>query len=163
LLTAIEGEPDQPVASAVAVQLLERVPQGMRNMVVGVLADGKWRDFAALRSEELGILELITDGRHDVSETCEHLDSWSTWLQLRVAGEVADERILAELARLGRTRRVRMTASERLRLPIRVRDFRVQVSKAAHYESAVQSGLLPDFREGSGAFAVSVRDCGSWT
>jgi hypothetical protein len=87
----------------------------MRNAVVEVLADGKGRDFAALRSRELGILESISDGRYDVGNVKEHLDSWSTWLQLRAASEVTDERFLAELARSGRTRRVRSTASERLR------------------------------------------------
>jgi hypothetical protein len=44
----------------------------------------------------------------------DNLDSWSAWLQLRAAGTVADERILAELAGSGRTKRVRLTASERL-------------------------------------------------
>ena len=38
LLAAIESEPDQPIASAAAVQLLERVPPEIRNSVVGVLA-----------------------------------------------------------------------------------------------------------------------------
>jgi hypothetical protein len=117
LLAAIASEPDQPIASAAAVQLLERVPPEMRNAVVGVLADGKGRDFAALRSRELGILEALSDGRYDIGNVPELLDSWSTWLQLRAAGEVTDERILAELARSGRTRRVRSAASERLRLP----------------------------------------------
>lgn len=117
LLAAIGSDPDQPMASAAAVQLLERVPPEMRNAVVGALANGKGRDFVALRSRELGILESLSDGRYDVGNVHEHLDSWSTWLQLRAAGEVTDERILAELARSGRTRRVRSTASERLRLP----------------------------------------------
>jgi hypothetical protein len=105
------------MASAAAVQLLEQVPPEMRNAVVGVLADGKGRDFTALRSRELGILESLSDGRYDAGNVHEHLDSWSTWLQLRAVGEVTDKGILAELARSGRTKRVRSAASERLRLP----------------------------------------------
>jgi hypothetical protein len=88
LLTAMASEPDQAIASAVVVQLLERVPPEMRNAVVGVLADGKGRDFAALRSRELGILESLSDG--EVDNVHEHIDSWSTWLQLRAAGESAE-------------------------------------------------------------------------
>jgi hypothetical protein len=117
LLAAIGSEPAQPMASAAAVQLLEQVPPEMRNAVVGVLADGKGRDFTALRSRELGILESLSDGRYDAGNVHEHLDSWSTWLQLRAVGEVTDKGILAELARSGRTKRVRSAASERLRLP----------------------------------------------
>jgi len=117
LLSAIASEPDQPMASAAAVQLLERVPPEMRNAVVSALADGKGRDFAVLRSRELGILDSLSDGRYGVGNVDKNLDSWSTWLQLRAAGEVTDERILAVLARSGRTRRVRSAAAERLRLP----------------------------------------------
>ena len=115
LLAAIASEPDQAIASAAAVQLLGRVPPEMRSRVVGVLPGGKGRDFAALRSRELGTLESLTDG--DAGSVPEGLDSWSTWLQLRAADEVTDEMILAELARSGRTRRVRSAASRRLRLP----------------------------------------------
>jgi hypothetical protein len=43
LLAAIASEPDQAIASAAAVQLLERVPPEIRDAVVGVLADGKGR------------------------------------------------------------------------------------------------------------------------
>jgi hypothetical protein len=114
LLAAIASEPVPPLATATALQLLERVPPDMRNAVVGVLADRQGSDFAALRSRELGILDSLAGGTHDVGDVRDNLDSWSTWLQLRAAGTVADERILAELAGSGRTKRVRLTASERL-------------------------------------------------
>lgn len=117
LLTAIGSELDRPIASAAVVQLLERVPPEMRDAVAGVLAGGKERDFAALRSRELEILESLSDGWHDADNVHEHLDSWSNWLQLRAARETTDERILSELSRSGRTRRVRAAASGRLRLP----------------------------------------------
>jgi hypothetical protein len=117
LLAAIASEPEEPVAAAAAVELPEHVPPETRDAVVGVAPEGKGRNFAALRSRELGILDSLCDGRHDVGSLHEDLGSWSNWLQLRAAGKVTDERILAELARSGRAKRVRRTASGRLRLP----------------------------------------------
>jgi hypothetical protein len=111
LLAALKSEPDQPVASAVVVQLLERVPSEMRGGVVGVLTEGKSRDFAEARSRELGILESLAARRSGADPA--QLGSWSTWLQLRAASEATDEAVLAELARSGRTRRVRSVASRR--------------------------------------------------
>lgn len=116
LLAALKVEPDRPVASAAAVQLLMCVPPESRNAVVAVIGEGKGRDFVALRSKELGILESLLAGEYEVNNVLEDLDSWSTWLQLRVASQVTDGRILAELARAGHTKRVRSTATERLRL-----------------------------------------------
>ena len=117
LLAAIASDPDRGVAAGVAVPLLERVPPEMRDAVVATLADGNGHDYAVVRSRELGILESLADGRYDVGNVHEGLDSWSNWLQLRAAGEVTDERVLAELASSGRTKRIRSTASRRLRLP----------------------------------------------
>jgi hypothetical protein len=130
LLAAIASEQEPPLAAATAVHLLARVPPEMRNAVVGVLADRHGSDFAALRSRELGILDSLSGGRYDVGDVRENLDSWSAWLQLRAAGEETDQGILAELARSGRTRRIRLTASERLRLPTRVRLQVVRVPRA---------------------------------
>lgn len=117
LLAAIASDPDRGVAAGVAVPLLERVPPEMRDAVVATLADGNGHDYAVVRSRELGILESLADGRYDVGNVHEGLDSWSNWLQLRAAGKVTDERVLAELASSGRTKRIRSTASRRLRLP----------------------------------------------
>ena len=114
LLAAIGSDQDLPMASAAAVQLLERVPPEMRDAVVHALASEERREFAALRSRDLGILESLSGGRYEIGNVHKYLDSWSTWLQLRAAGEVTDERILVELARSGRTKRVRSTASGRL-------------------------------------------------
>ncbi len=91
LLAAIASDPDRGVAAGVAVPLLERVPPQMRDAVVATLADGNGHDYAAARSRELGILESLSDGRYDVGNVREDLDSWSNWLQLRVAGKVTDE------------------------------------------------------------------------
>jgi hypothetical protein len=115
LLNAIKYEPDPSIASAVVVQLLERVPAEMRPTVVDVLGDGKEHDFVAARSRELEILESLLASAYDAQIVHSRFASWSTWLQLRVAAEVGDQRILGQLAQSGRTKRVRSVAARRLR------------------------------------------------
>jgi hypothetical protein len=117
LLDAVRHEADPTIASAVAVQLLEVVPPEMRGAVVDVLDKGKGHDFAATRSKELGIMDELLAGRYDAKIARAQVDSWSTWLQLRAVSQVANEEILAELSKSGRTKRVRYVASRRMRSP----------------------------------------------
>jgi hypothetical protein len=115
LLEAIKVEQDPPIASAVVVHLLEHVPADARISVVGTLRAGKERDFAVARVQELGIIESIRAGGCNAEAIRAEADSWSTWLQLRLAGSATDKIVLAELAKTGRTKRVRSIASAQLR------------------------------------------------
>lgn len=115
LLEAIRHEPDPSIASAVVVQLLERASPDIRSLAVAALPEGKQRDFAETRSREIGILEALSTGHGPPGEARDNVDSWSTWLQLRVSSNTDDERVLEELAEAGRTKRVRGAAAQRLR------------------------------------------------
>jgi len=115
LLEVIRHEPDPAIASAVVVQLLERVSPDIRPLVVATLPEGKHRDFAETRSREIGILEAHSTGHYTPGPAPNNVDSWSTWLQLRVSNHANDKRVLEELAVAGRTKRVRAAATQRLR------------------------------------------------
>lgn len=117
LLDAARHEADPAITSAVVVQLLEVVPPEMRPAVVDVLGKGEGHDFAATRSKELGIMDELLADRYDAKIAHAEVGSWSTWLQLRAASQVANGEILAELSKSGRTKRVRYVASRRMRSP----------------------------------------------
>lgn len=115
LIEAIGLEVDPAIATSVAVGLLERVPSGMQESIIAAVRPAKNREFVALRARETNILESLSTGRFDVAELGDDLDSWSNWLQLHAAEDIADSGVLDMLAQRGRTKRIRNVASQRMR------------------------------------------------
>ncbi|MBT2442869.1 hypothetical protein J7E93_22730 [Streptomyces sp. ISL-36] len=109
LRRALENEPDPAVASSVVLQMLERLPAEEHEPWVRALHSEDKRAYAQRRSQDLQVLEAALGGREVERE------DWSVWLQLKLAEQVGDARLLAELAEEGETKRVRATAAERLR------------------------------------------------
>ncbi|MCL2582974.1 MAG: hypothetical protein FWE35_11000 [Streptosporangiales bacterium] len=114
LLTAVSLEENPAVAGSVVSLLLEKMPASTRMTAVQALPPEN-RDFAAARARDLAVLDALADGSYRHAEGA-GVDSWSTWLQLRGLERTGDERLLAELASQGRTKRVRGRAAHRLRL-----------------------------------------------
>lgn len=110
LLDAVRAETDEPLASAVVVLMLERLP---------VTEHGRWtaalrsdvRGFAERRSGELAVLASLD--RDAAALDAESVEAWSDRLQLRVArgGATRSRRLLDLLAEHGRTKRIRRIAA----------------------------------------------------
>ncbi|MEU3477586.1 hypothetical protein ACI2LO_25010 [Streptomyces sp. NPDC033754] len=113
LLAAVAAETDGALASAVVGEALERVPRGDREAWVQALAP-LVRAFSERRAHELGTLEDLRSGSTVQAPAPELVDSWSDWLQLRIAAEVSDSSVLRVLAESGRTKRIRRAAAEAL-------------------------------------------------
>ncbi|RJQ67998.1 hypothetical protein D5S17_32340 [Pseudonocardiaceae bacterium YIM PH 21723] len=109
LRAAIGLEPDVALALSEVATVLEFIdPAEHAEWIEQVPPE--YRDYPQRRSDELAILRAATAG----SPTEPDLDSWSDWLQLRLADHAEDPDLLARLATSGRTRRTRHHASERL-------------------------------------------------
>ncbi|WLQ45578.1 hypothetical protein P8A22_07585 [Streptomyces laculatispora] len=112
LLAGVAAESDLPLASAVVVMMLERVPAGERGRWMDVL-DPEVRDFSREREHELAVLDALTPGEpHAGSPSAQEIAAWSDWLQLRVAGAARDRPLLELLADSGRTKRIRGEARQ---------------------------------------------------
>ncbi|MFB8028978.1 hypothetical protein ACFQ6U_29690 [Streptomyces sp. NPDC056465] len=113
LLDAVRAETDGPLASAVVVLMLERVPVAEHGSWTAAL-DPEVRDFAERRSGELAVLDSLD--RRAAGYDAAEVGSWSDWLQLRVAQSRAESHrpALDLLAGHGRTKRIRRTATESL-------------------------------------------------
>ncbi|WP_030454172.1 hypothetical protein [Herbidospora cretacea] len=104
-----EGE----IALGVALRVLPVVPPERRPDWVNRLAGERERRYADNRREDLDLLDRFralpggADVQFDVT-------SWSQWLQLRMAENVAHTGVLERLASSGSTKRIRRTAAERL-------------------------------------------------
>jgi len=106
---AVRREEDDGVASSVVVDMLERVPVDGRQRWVDALSSPDVRRFAQGRADDLAVLEAAVVG--------ENVDPAhrSRWLQLRLAEQGTDHDLLARLADIGETKRIRRIAAERLR------------------------------------------------
>ncbi|WP_405692721.1 hypothetical protein [Streptomyces sp. NBC_01185] len=110
LLDAVRAETDEPLASAVVVLMLERLP---------ISEHGRWtaalrpdvRGFAERRSGEMAVLASLD--RDAAAHDAESVRTWSDRLQLRVArgGATRSRRLLDLLAEHGRTKRIRRIAA----------------------------------------------------
>ncbi|MGI5480556.1 hypothetical protein [Streptomyces lavendofoliae] len=113
LLAAVTAEPDGALASGVVGEVLERLPRPEREAWVQALAP-EVREFSERRARELATLEDLRSGALAPDRVPELIDTWSDWLQLRLATESGDETVLRALAASGRTKRIRRTAGESL-------------------------------------------------
>ncbi|MFD0152174.1 hypothetical protein ACWGQ4_32395 [Streptomyces sp. NPDC055721] len=113
LLAAVAAEADGALASAVVGEAMELVPRADREAWVQALAPSV-RAFNERRAHELGTLEDLRSRSTVQAPAPELVDSWSDWLQLRIAAEVSDPSVLQVLAESGRTKRIRRAATEAL-------------------------------------------------
>ncbi|MFI0937539.1 hypothetical protein [Streptomyces sp. NPDC021020] len=112
LFEVIWFEPDQNVALSVLMPVLERLPEAERPRWIAQLRWEYSREFAWRYARDVALLEsaaltpLLADD--DVQE------SWSDWLQVRLAESSAEPAVLRRLGERGRTKRIRGYASRRL-------------------------------------------------
>ncbi|MFF3399107.1 hypothetical protein ACFYW6_11365 [Streptomyces sp. NPDC002659] len=114
LLRAVSQERDPSLASAVVVEVLERLAPQERAAWVQAL-DPAVRDFSARRVQELEALEAVDSGHFTTDEMRRTIDSWTNWLQLRIVAVSDDREILLLFSELGRTKRIRNTALSSLK------------------------------------------------
>ncbi|MFI2235840.1 hypothetical protein [Streptomyces chrestomyceticus] len=114
LLRAVKAERDASVASGVVGDVLEHLPPQERPIWVEALAPSV-RGFSARRAHELAVLESIRGGTFMGATDPDIIESWSDWLQRRIATDVTtDQNVLRALAARGRTKRIRHLARETL-------------------------------------------------
>ncbi|SNS19750.1 hypothetical protein [Actinacidiphila glaucinigra] len=113
LFDAVAVEPDPSVALGIVLQVLGGLPPDERAAWTDRLGTERGRAYAARRARELGILQgaSVTALLQDASVP----ESWSDWLQLRLAESSQEPAVLNRLVAAGRTKRIRRLASERER------------------------------------------------
>lgn len=109
---ALRNEPDLPLAAATVTWALERRDAAERSRWLEVLPPGRALDHAKRRADELKILEGLRDDLEPQTSELD-VDTWTQWLQLRVAKESSRADVLGVLAVAGATKRIRRTAHER--------------------------------------------------
>ncbi|MEU7823632.1 hypothetical protein [Catellatospora sp. NPDC049111] len=110
LLKAVSLDPDVVLGTGVALHMLEIEDPNSRQDWIGILRDDHQREYAFRRAREVEILEAfgnISGLSGDVVET------WSDWLQIRLAEVSNVTEVLELLAKFGRTKRIRRIASAR--------------------------------------------------
>lgn len=112
LPAAVAAESGLPLASAVVVMMLEKVPADERGRWVNAL-DPEVRDFSRTRERELSLLDALTaEGPYAGSPSAQEITAWSDRLQLRAVGAARDHPLLELLAGCGRTKRIRREARQ---------------------------------------------------
>ncbi|WP_063762284.1 hypothetical protein [Streptomyces sp. NRRL F-5123] len=112
LFEVIWFEPDQNVALSVLLPVLERLPEGERARWIAQLRWEYSREYAQRYARDVALLQsaaltpLLADG--------EVQESWSDWLQVRLAQASPEPAVLRRLGERGRTKRIRGYASSRL-------------------------------------------------
>lgn len=110
LVDALRRELDAPLATSVVLLMLERLADdddAGRVAWIELAPEGDDRRLARDRAEDLRTLRSSALSEFDAG--------WSTWLQRRLAESRVEPSLLAGLAELGATRRIRATAARRLR------------------------------------------------
>lgn len=111
LMSAIAAEPVPTVASAAVVMLLDQTERQQRGHLIGLL-DPAVREFPEKRARELNVLESRCEAGDAVSIHPNEIETWSDWLQFKVADSCRDPHVLGLLAEHGRTRRIRRSARQ---------------------------------------------------
>lgn len=110
LLEAVGLEPDPNVALGIVLRKIEWISDFDRQAWIDRLPAQEQREYAGRRARELKVLEtrplapLLVEGIDE---------SWSDWLQLRLAEFSPEREIASWLSRNGRTKRIRRVALER--------------------------------------------------
>lgn len=114
VLSALAGDENSPLVSAVVVKAIELVGAEKRATWVDVLPAGRGRDYVQKRCVELEVLQrLLADDAANVNAS--EVQAWSLWLQLRLAEGVSNRHALAALTESGASKRIRHLARQRAR------------------------------------------------
>jgi hypothetical protein len=97
--------------------MLELVPDDQHSTWIDQLAPDN-RTYSQTRTSEIRVLRRSQSGGLDAQEIAGSLDSWSDWLQLRLATSLDDSRALLVISTHGRTKRIRNAAVERTSSPL---------------------------------------------
>ncbi|MFJ4985822.1 hypothetical protein ACIP9H_18725 [Streptomyces sp. NPDC088732] len=111
LFDAVATEPDDAIALGIVLHALGHVPAADRPAWTDRLGTARARAYAARRARELGVLESPSLSAQLADPSVQ--DSWSDWLQLRLAASSQEPAVLHRLATTGRTKRIRRLASAR--------------------------------------------------
>ncbi|MEU7909141.1 hypothetical protein [Actinoplanes sp. NPDC049118] len=111
LLAAVLLDPDDVLVAAVVTQMMEWVEAPGRERWIASVRTEKDRRYASRRAGEVDILRL--QGAIPNLDR-ELLATWTDWLQIRLAETTTVVGTLDQLARHGRTKRIRRTAAQRL-------------------------------------------------
>jgi hypothetical protein len=112
LIGVVALEPDPNIALGIVLQVLGRVSPVSRATWIAQLQSARNRDYAAGRAKELGIYQNRAITALLANEGVEQ--SWSDWLQIRLAEFSEEAAVLQRLSERGRTKRIRRMASQRL-------------------------------------------------
>lgn len=112
LLRAVALETDRALAVSVVLRMLELVPDDRHSAWIDQLAPDN-RAYSVRRAAEIRLLRRVLSDGLDIQEAASSLDSWSDWLQRRLATVVDDTQLLSLISARGRTQRVRNAAAER--------------------------------------------------
>jgi hypothetical protein len=113
LLKCVGSEPDAAVATTVVAQVMEMVDAELRKTWVDALPE-EGRPFGLQRLREFAILDDPESAKSPQGGW--NVAGWSDWLQLRLAEGTSHLGVLSELASVGRTKRIRRVAGERIAL-----------------------------------------------
>lgn len=112
LFDAVALEPDPNVALGIVLQVLGTVSELSRGAWIAQLQSERNRDYAARRATEVGIYQTRAVTSLLAVEGVEQ--SWSYWLQVRLAEFSEEPAVLQRLSEKGRTKRIRRTAAQHL-------------------------------------------------
>lgn len=115
LAEAVGFEADAAIAMSVVLRMLEKLPAERRAEWIHKLSSEKEMDYASQRSQELQTFVDLSGDELASSSDPLFDPAWSVWLQLRLAESAANEDLLVQLSEEGATKRVRSTATARLR------------------------------------------------
>ncbi|WP_405058258.1 hypothetical protein OG474_36735 [Kribbella sp. NBC_01505] len=110
LLRAVRLEPDPNVALSIVLRKLEWISDSDRQSWIDQLVTDKQRDYATRRARDLKVLETrpLAPALHQGID-----ESWSDWLQVRLAEFSPEPEVACWLSQHGRTKRIRRLALER--------------------------------------------------
>jgi len=114
LFEAVHIESDRALALSTVLRMFEELPAENRGDWSAQLRTEKDRNYAAIRADEMAILESVKSGEAEVAWDEARAVGWSDWLQTRLAGASRDSRLLQWLTEHGRTKRIRRIAHDRL-------------------------------------------------
>ena len=113
LLSAVGLEPDPSVALGIVLRKIEWISDHDRQAWIDRLPVQKQREYASRRASELKVLETrpLAPLLHEGID-----ESWSDWLQLRLAEFSPEREVASWLSQNGKTKRIRRIALERLKV-----------------------------------------------
>ena len=112
VLSLLPRDPEPLLSGTILVELLDQVEPDSFDVVVAA-APVSQHDFVRRRREDIELLRIVREGRA-TAETIEAVIGGTDWLQRRAAETIPPGVVLDQLAKNGRTRRVRSLAGQRI-------------------------------------------------